>query len=221
MRIGDSALMPPVTMSLICVNGVMLIALWFCQRVGIDLNFFLGLHYWQAPSFKIYQFVSYMFMHGGFSHFFFNMFALWMFGTTIERTWGAKRYLIYYFVCGLGAALVQEIVWGIGRSPEVLAYYGDYLITVGASGAIFGILLAFGMLYPNAPLYIMFIPVPIKAKWMVIGYGIMELFAGVSQTGDNVAHFAHLGGMIFGYLLIMYWRKRDKKRVRDGVQEFF
>lgn len=213
--------MPPVTMSLICVNGVMLIALWFCQRVGIDLNFFLGLHYWQAPSFKIYQFVSYMFMHGGFSHFFFNMFALWMFGTTIERTWGAKRYLIYYFVCGLGAALVQEIVWGIGRSPEVLAYYGDYLITVGASGAIFGILLAFGMLYPNAPLYIMFIPVPIKAKWMVIGYGIMELFAGVSQTGDNVAHFAHLGGMIFGYLLIMYWRKRDKKRVRDGVQEFF
>ena len=213
--------MPPVTMSLICVNGVMLIALWFCQRVGIDLNFFLGLHYWQAPSFKIYQFVSYMFMHGGFSHFFFNMFALWMFGSTIERTWGAERYLIYYFVCGLGAALVQEIVWGIGRSPEALMYYGDYLITVGASGAIFGILLAFGMLYPNAPLFIMFIPIPIKAKWMVIGYGIMELFAGVSQTGDNVAHFAHLGGMIFGYLLIKYWRKRDKKRVRDGVQEFF
>lgn len=213
--------MPPVTMSLICVNGVMLIALWFCQRVGIDLNFFLGLHYWQAGSFKIYQFVSYMFMHGGFSHFFFNMFALWMFGTVIERTWGAKRYLIYYFVCGLGAAVVQEIVWGIGMSPETLAYYGDYLITVGASGAIFGILLAFGMLYPNAPLFIMFIPIPIKAKWMVIGYGIMELFAGVSQTGDNVAHFAHLGGMIFGYLLIMYWRKRDKKRVRDGVQEFF
>lgn len=213
--------MPPVTMSLICVNGVMLIALWFCQRVGIDLNFFLGLHYWQAGSFKIYQFVSYMFMHGGFSHFFFNMFALWMFGTVIERTWGAKRYLIYYFVCGLGAAVVQEIVWGIGMSPETLAYYGDYLITVGASGAIFGILLAFGMLYPNAPLFIMFIPIPIKAKWMVIGYGIMELFAGVSQTGDNVAHFAHLGGMIFGFLLIMYWRKRDKKRVRDGMQEFF
>ena len=200
--------MPPVTMSLICVNGVMLIALWLCQRVGIDLNFFLGLHYWQAESFKIYQFV-------------FNMFALWMFGSTIERTWGAKRYLIYYFVCGLGAALVQEIVWGIGRSPVALMYYGDYLITVGASGAIFGILLAFGMLYPNAPLYIMFIPIPIKAKWMVIGYGIMELFAGVSQTGDNVAHFAHLGGMIFGFLLIMYWRKRDKKRVRDGMQEFF
>jgi len=199
----------------------MLIALWLCQRVGIDLNFFLGLHYWQAGSFKIYQFVSYMFMHGGFIHFFFNMFALWMFGSTIERTWGAKRYLIYYFVCGLGAALVQEIVWGIGRSPVALMYYGDYLITVGASGAIFGILLAFGMLYPNAPLYIMFIPIPIKAKWMVIGYGIMELFAGVSQTGDNVAHFAHLGGMIFGFLLIMYWRKRDKKRVRDGMQEFF
>lgn len=213
--------MPPVTMSLICVNGVMLIVLWLCQRVGIDLNFFLGLHYWQAESFKIYQFVSYMFMHGGFIHFFFNMFALWMFGSTIERTWGAKRYLIYYFVCGLGAALVQEIVWGIGRSPVALMYYGDYLITVGASGAIFGILLAFGMLYPNAPLYIMFIPIPIKAKWMVIGYGIMELFAGVSQTGDNVAHFAHLGGMIFGFLLIMYWRKRDKKRVRDGMQEFF
>ena len=213
--------MPPVTMSLICVNGVMLIALWLCQRVGIDLNFFLGLHYWQAPSFKLYQFVTYMFMHGGFSHFFFNMFALWMFGTVIERTWGAERYLIYYFVCGLGAALVQEIVWGIGMSPATLAYYGDYLITVGASGAIFGILLAFGMLYPNTPLFIMFIPIPIKATWMVIGYGIMELFAGVSQTGDNVAHFAHLGGMIFGYLLIKYWRKRDRKRVRDGVQEFF
>ena len=189
--------------------------------MGIDLNFFLGLHYWQAPSFKLYQFVTYMFMHGGFSHFFFNMFALWMFGTVIERTWGAERYLIYYFVCGLGAALVQEIVWGIGMSPAALAYYGDYLITVGASGAIFGILLAFGMLYPNTPLFIMFIPIPVKAKWMVIGYGIMELFAGVSQTGDNVAHFAHLGGMIFGYLLIKYWRKRDRKRVRDGVQEFF
>lgn len=213
--------MPPVTMSLICINGIMLIALWLTQRMGIDLNFILGLHYWGAPSFRIYQLVTYMFMHGGLSHFFFNMFALWMFGTVIERTWGVRRYLIYYFVCGIGAALVQELVWGLSMPSEVLAYYGDYLITVGASGAIFGILLAFGMLYPNAPLYIMFIPIPIKAKWFVIGYGIMELLAGVSQTGDNVAHFAHLGGMIFGYFLIRYWRRRDKSQMRDGVQEFF
>lgn len=213
--------MPPVTMSLICINGVMLIALWIGQRLGADLNYLLGLHYWGAPSFALYQPVTYMFMHGGLSHFFFNMFALWMFGTVIERTWGARRYLVYYFVCGLGAALVQEMVWGLGMPAEVLAYYGDYLITVGASGAIFGILLAFGMLYPDAPLFIMFIPIPIKAKWLVLGYGVMELFAGVSQTGDNVAHFAHLGGMIFGYLLIRCWRRRDRRRMRNGVQEFF
>lgn len=213
--------MPPVTMSLICVNGVMLIALWLFQRLGIDLNFVLGLHYWKAPSFALYQFITYMFMHGGFSHFFFNMFALWMFGTVIEHTWGARRFLLFYFVCGLGAALVQEIVWGLTMSPVALAYYGDYLITVGASGAIFGILLAFGMLFPNAPLFIMFIPIPVKAKWFVIGYAVLELFAGISATGDNVAHFAHLGGMIFGYLLIRYWQKRDRKRIRDGVQEFF
>jgi membrane associated rhomboid family serine protease len=140
-----------------------------------------------------------MFTHVDFSHFFFNMFAVFMFGRTIESYWGSKRYLTYYMITGIGAGLIQLLV----------CYFSIPAPTFGASGAVFGLLLAFGMLFPNAPIFIMFIPIPIKAKYFVIVYGVLEFFLGVAnRTGDNVAHFAHLGGMLFGIILILYWRKK-------------
>ena len=152
------------------------------------------------------------------AHLFFNMFALWMFGNSIENVWGPKRFLIFYFVCGIGAGLTQELVQYIQLSDIVEHYqfvnlgnrsipvddYLNMLTTVGASGAVYGILLAFGMMWPNSRIYIYF-AIPIKAKWFVIIYGLLELFSGFSSV-DNVAHFAHVGGMLFGFLLIMYWR---------------
>lgn len=166
-----------------------------------------------------------MFMHGGFTHLFFNMFALWMFGRILEQVWGPKRFLFYYLVCGIGAGFIQEIVQYVHYEMVLSAYtsvntgysvipMGEYLnmmTTVGASGAIYAILLGFGMLFPNQPLFIFPLPFPIKAKYFVIGYALIELYAGFANNpGDNVAHFAHLGGMIFGFILIMYWRKKDR-----------
>ena len=131
---------------------------------------------------------------------FFNMFALFMFGRSLEYYWGAKRFLIYYMVTGIGAGLIQLLVCYLT---------GAFSFTIGASGSVFGLLLAFGMIFPNIPLYIMFIPVPVKAKYMVIGYGLLEVYLGfANRAGDNVAHFAHLGGMIFGIFMILYWRKK-------------
>jgi membrane associated rhomboid family serine protease len=165
------------------------VALWF------------GLQSFGTGDFSPYQLVTYMFTHEEFSHIFFNMFALFMFGSVIERTWGVKRYLIYYLTTGIGAGLVQLLIWHIT---------GQVGITIGASGAVFGLLLAFGMLFPNAPLFLMFIPIPIKAKYMVIGYGLIEFFFGIANhSGDNIAHFAHLGGMLFGIILILFWRKKE------------
>lgn len=169
-----------------------------------NISSMYGLYFIEMPSFHIYQFVTYMFMHGGFMHLFFNMFALWMFGRIIEDTWGWKRFLIYYFVCGIGAALVQE-------AGQFLGLIHPYSMTVGASGAIYGILLAFGMLYPNEKMFIIPIPIPIKAKYFVMGYAAIELFEGMAAS-DGVAHFAHLGGMLFGFFLILYWRKKAKRR---------
>ena len=147
-----------------------------------------------VPDFWPWQLITYSFLHGGFTHLFFNMFALWMFGVQIENTWGSRRFAIFYFVCVVGAAVCQMIVsWGVP------------VATVGASGGVFGILLAFGMMFPEQPIYLYFV-LPIKAKWFVIGYGLIELFAGISGAQSGVAHFAHLGGMIFGFLLIQYWR---------------
>jgi membrane associated rhomboid family serine protease len=154
------------------------------------------------------------------------MFAVWMFGRIVEYEWGSKRFLLYYLITGAGAALVQEAVWAWElrdvifssvqqvnlNSVQLMAKeeFLDLYVTVGASGAVFGILLAFGIKFPNIPLYIMFIPIPVKAKYVVIGYGLIELFAGVSQLrGDSVAHFAHLGGMLFGFFMIMYWKHKD------------
>ncbi len=148
----------------------------------------------EIPGFWPWQLVTYGFLHGGFGHLFFNMFALWMFGLRIENDWGSRRFAIFYFVCVNGAGLIQMFVM-----------YGQPVPTVGASGGVFGILLAFGMMYPDEPIYIYFL-FPVKAKWLVIGYGLFTLYAGITGTQAGIAHFAHLGGMLFGFLLIQFWR---------------
>ena len=226
---------PPVTMHLIIINAILWLATMLLGSRGIvDLTHYLGLHFWKGTDFHFYQFFTYMFMHdsNGFAHIFFNMFSLWMFGSLLEKVMGMKRFIFFYVVCGLGAGLIQELVWqfswqsiladinnvstsvinnaiGTGEiDNEFLNMFYNGLITVGASGAIFGILLAFAMIFPNIPLYIMFIPIPVKAKYAVIGFAVIELFFGVSGAMDNVAHFAHLGGMLFGLILILYWKKK-------------
>ncbi|MBQ9668532.1 MAG: rhomboid family intramembrane serine protease [Prevotella sp.] len=169
------------------------------------LSQWCGLRFFLAPDFHFYQLFTYMFLHGSFYHLFGNMFALWMFGRIIEQVWGPKKFLFYYIFCGIGAGLTQEIL-------QVFTAGGG--VTIGASGAIFGILLAFGMIYPNEKIFIIPIPVPIKAKWFVIFYAALELFLGFNagRTGsDNVAHMAHIGGMLFGLLLILYWRRQEQR----------
>lgn len=215
------AILPLVVKNLLIINGIFFLATIAMDMVWhIDLAQYLGLHYIGATDFRPYQFVTYMFMHGSFAHLFFNMFALWMFGNAIENAWGPKRFLIFYFVCGIGAGLTQELVQYIqfsdihnfqnvnlgGRIVPVEDYL-NMLTTVGASGAVYGILLAFGMMWPNSMIYLYFL-IPIKTKWFVLIYGLLELFTGFSSI-DNVAHFAHVGGMVFGLLLILYWRNKE------------
>lgn len=209
---------PPVTRNLIIINllvwlGSITLPTVLMQKFQIQFDpiGLFGLHYFGAENFNLAQFFSYMFMHDtkSFGHVFFNMFSVFMFGRTLEHVFGQKRFLIYYLATGAGAALVQQAVWyyiGVGGSPFV-----EHFVTVGASGSVFGILLAFGMLFPNTPLYLMFIPIPIKAKYFVIFYGAAELFMGVVGTGDGIAHWAHLGGMIFGFLLLKYWQRTINK----------
>ena len=216
------SILPTVVKNLLIINGIFFLATIAGEHVWrIDLADYLGLHYIGASDFRPYQFVTYMFMHGNFAHLFFNMFALWMFGNTIENAWGPKRFLIFYFVCGIGAGITQELVQYIQLKDLIENYqyvrmgsrsisvdeYLNMLTTVGASGAVYGILLAFGMMWPNSRIYIYF-AIPIKAKWFVIIYGIIELFSGFSSV-DNVAHFAHVGGMLFGLILILYWRHKE------------
>lgn len=220
-------MMPTVTKNLIIINALFFFATVVLgnPRYGIDLNDYLGLHFFLADKFNPAQLITYMFMHGSFTHLFFNMFAVWMFGRTLEQVWGPKRFLFYYILCGIGAGLVQELVQFVHYEAVLSAYdsvdtgsriipMADYLnlmVTVGASGAVYAILLGFGMLFPNQQLFIIPIPFPIKAKYFVIGYALLELYLGFSNNpNDNVAHFAHLGGMIFGFILIMYWRKKSK-----------
>jgi membrane associated rhomboid family serine protease len=162
--------------------------------------------------FEWWQPVTYMFLHGGFSHLFFNMFALWMFGRGLEMEMGTKRFLIYYFVCGVGAALVQ-----LGIAQIDISNLSDpslYLITptLGASGAIFGLLLAFGMLHPNVMIMLLIPPIPMRAKWFVVIYGLLELGFIVLAPNDGVAHFAHLDGMFFAWLLLVFWMRRARNR---------
>ena len=211
---------PTVTRYILIANFIIYFLAAVLERYGVDLNTLCGLHYASAPSFHFWQPVTYMFLHANFSHIFFNMFAVWMFAPMIENEWGARRFSLYYLVCGLGAALVQELVWMLMLSnmggmydAATLARLAAALNTIGASGAVFGILFAFGWLYPDVPMYILFIPIPIRARIFVIIYAVIELFAGIGNvmglSMSNVAHFAHLGGMLFGWLLILYWKKTD------------
>lgn len=231
---------PTITKNLLIVNVVVFLATYLFRTIGVDLNNVLGLHFFLAPDFHIYQLFTYMFAHGGFSHIFFNMFALWMFGCIVERTWGAKKFLTYYIVCGVGAGLFQELAqfaqfyfiaseqlphFTLAQTMKVANASAAGLnlwTTVGASGAVYGILLAFGMLYPEERIFIFPLPVPIKAKWFVMGYAAIELFMAYSSTGDGVAHLAHLGGMVFGFFLIRYWRRHpDIRYSRRSGQQFF
>jgi membrane associated rhomboid family serine protease len=231
--------LPPVVKNLIFINVLMLLANYAAKSVfGVDLTMILGLYFPKSEQFMPVQIVTHMFMHGGFWHIFFNMYALYIFGQVLENVWGPRRFFIFYIVCGLGAALTHETVIAFqynhlaqSLSPENLqlvlnegtAYFnkGQGFVdptmqslqillntpTVGASGAIFGVLLAFGVLFPNTQLMLLFPPIPIKAKYFVLVYGAIELYLAVTQPGSNIAHAAHLGGMLFGYLLIRYWRK--------------
>jgi membrane associated rhomboid family serine protease len=259
---------PPVVKNLIIINVLFLLATWILQTRNVDLVEFFGMHYPGSEKFRLHQIITHMFMHDptGIAHIFFNMFALWMFGRVLESVWGSRRFMIYYFVTGLGAVALHMFVnyleissmqntieaFRNTPSPEILDQFvskhlsnptvqvrdfintwydnptsslysaeGQQLMerilqmkmdipTVGASGAVFGVLLAFGVLFPNTQLMLLFPPIPIKAKYFVIGYGLIELYLGFSRPGSNVAHFAHLGGMLFGYLLIKYWNKTTK-----------
>lgn len=231
---------PTITKNLLIINVAVFVATYLFRSFGVDLNNVLGLHFFFAPDFHIYQLFTYMFAHGGFSHIFFNMFALWMFGCIVERTWGPKKFLFYYIVCGVGAGLFQELAqyaqfyliaseqlphFTLAQTMKVAKASAAGLnlwTTVGASGAVYGILLAFGMLYPEERIFIFPLPVPIKAKWFVVGYAAIELFMAYSSTGDGVAHLAHLGGMVFGFFLIRYWRRHpDIRYSRRSGQQFF
>lgn len=214
---------PTVTRNIIIINILFFFGSIVAQRYGITLSDYLGLHFFMASDFNPIQLVTYLFMHGGFAHIFFNMFAVYMFGRILEQYWGPKRFLIFYLVCGIGAGLTQELVQYIQYATELSRYaqvnigtaivpmseYLNMMTTIGASGAVFGILLAFGMIFPNEKLFIFPLPLPIKAKFFVIGYAVIELYSGLANaTGDNIAHFAHLGGMVFGIFLILYWKKK-------------
>jgi membrane associated rhomboid family serine protease len=197
---GQFSVLPPVIKNLLILNGLI-----FLAQLDPTINGWLT--YWAAlwpldtmpnmPNFWPWQLVTYGFMHGGFEHILFNMFALWMFGVQIENAWGSKRFSIFYFVCVIGAGILQTIVTTAEPGPGMYP-------TIGASGGVFGLLLAFGMMFPDQQIYLYFL-FPVKAKWFVIGYGLIELWGGVIG-GSTIAHFAHLGGMLFGFLLIQYWR---------------
>jgi len=218
--------MPPITKNLIIINVLFFLGGIVAPRYGLELSTYLGLHFFMADNFNPAQLISYMFMHGSLTHLFFNMFAVWMFGRILEQIWGPKRFLFYYIACGIGAGLVQELVQYIQYAVELSAYdkvdmgeglilpmkqYLNMMNTVGASGAVYAILLAFGMLFPNEKMFIIPFPFPIKAKYFVAGYAVIELMEGIANNPtDNVAHFAHLGGMIFGFLLIIYWRRKNR-----------
>ena len=289
-------ILPPVVKNLLILNVLIFLLTYVLDlKTGFDLNEYLGLHWVTSNAFLPVQFISYMFLHGGFMHIFFNMFALWTFGSVIENTWGAKKFIIFYAVCGIGAAVTQTAVvgWDIKTSQEAAdKYYADkspdaFLVfvkdrgivgdqggivkrflnylsdtkprqdiiefidgwnankfdkefqaeatefvdaymnrkinqtTVGASGAVYGLLLAFGMLFPNALLYLYF-AIPIRAKYAVALFGLLELYSGAQNSGsDNVAHFAHLGGMVFGYFLIVSWKKKSFDRFNTNHKDWF
>ncbi|MFM2206628.1 MAG: hypothetical protein RL213_603 [Bacteroidota bacterium] len=262
------SILPEAVKNILIINGIFYLATVVLANRGVDLGNLLGLHYWESRDFRPWQVITYMFMHGSFSHLFFNMFAVWMFGAAVENIWGAKRFLTYYLLTGLGAAVCHYAIFYYELRPAV-AFIDDFLkepdltkldyfmnadfsgiynsselsghirqlkeiwavdpdtaleysrrfmvrfhedlinapVVVGASGSVFGLLLAYGMIFPNSIIYIYF-ALPIKAKYFVILYGALELFSGIAKVpGDNIAHFAHLGGLLTGFILIHYWRR--------------
>ena len=211
--------MPPVVKNLLLLNVVMYLITMLTGNFMYE-NF--ALFYFKSPFFKPFQLVTHMFMHGGFTHILFNMYTLFIFGSVLERVWGGQKFLLYYFITGIGAALLHLGVMYLqlqGYIAEVNAgnIYAQANIqallttpTVGASGAIYGLLLAYGMLFPNNIMQLIIPPVALKAKWFVLIFGALELLLGLSGRGGNVAHFAHLGGMIFGFFLILYWKKNNR-----------
>lgn len=233
-------MMPPVTKNLLIINVLCFLATYVVALHKIDLNSLMGLHFFMADNFNPYQLLTYMFMHGNLEHIFFNMFAVWMFGRIIEQVMGSKRFLFYYLACGIGAGVIQEFVQWVHymnlEHTDVARYgselvYGKYVIqhglavdinmwnTVGASGAVYGILLAFGMIFPNEKMFIFPIPVPIKAKLFVIGYAIIELF--LTGSNDGVAHYAHLGGMLVGFIILLMWKDGGHGGPLDKIRNFF
>ena len=232
---------PIVTRNLLIINVLVYLLASVVELGGKSLTDWGALHFFMASDFHVYQFITYQFLHGGFTHLFFNMFALWMFGCVIENVWGSKKFIFYYIFCGIGAGLCQEMVQYISFAADgltsldpaqVLNVNGQRLMTVdqimnlsstiGASGAVYGILLAFGMTFPNERIFIFPLPIPIKAKWFVAIYAIIEFVSAMSSVGDGVAHMAHIGGMLFGFLLILYWRKRPNSYFNvDATRQFF
>lgn len=204
---------PTVTKNLVAINILMFIATLVNENFMVA-NF--AMFYPASPFFKPWQILTHMFMHGGFWHIFFNMYSLLMFGSILERSLGPKKFLIFYFVTGLGAvALHTGVEWMQARvfiaNGAVDAYQRLLMTpTLGASGAIYGVLIGFAMLYPQARLTLIFPPIPMTAKWLVIIFAAIELFSGINGIQESVAHFAHLGGMLFGWLLIRWWRKHGK-----------
>lgn len=192
------SLLPPAVKHLLIINVLVFGADYVLQRQGIYLGNILALFSLQSGNFQVWQPLSYMFMHANLTHIFFNMFNLWMFGAAMENFWGTKRFLTYYLACGIGAGLLYMLLPGLH-------------ITVGASAAVYGLLLAFGMTFPNEYIYLYFL-MPIKTKWFVTGMIVIELLQGIFYSYDGVAHFAHLGGMLIGFLLIMWWRKHPFSR---------
>ncbi len=275
IRMGGFNILPTGVKNLLIINVLVFLATIVFHATGTcDLDRWLGLHYAAASDFHAWQFITYMFMHANFGHLFFNMFALWMFGAAVENYWGTKRFLIYFFITGIGAALTHYLITYFQIHPmlSLLNQFLDnpsmdtyrYLVEnnkdihfsemlqnnllylqqnpdslndivvvtanakatflnsfniIGASGAVFGVLLAFGMLFPNNLIYIYFL-LPIKAKWLVLIYGGIELLYGVAGAGDGVAHFAHLGGMIFGIIVILLWRKGERGGFGNGSRTF-
>ncbi len=276
IRMGGFNILPTGVKNLLIINVLLFLATVVFKQTGlVDLERWLGLHYFSSQLFMPWQPVTYMFMHANFGHLFFNMFALWMFGAAVENTWGTKRFLLYYFITGMSAGLMHYLVIFFQIHPTIAMmdqfladpslesfrsfveqYHGKYLREdalqqtllyleqspsaiqdvvnnvisskdallnqfnlVGASGAVFALLLAFGMLFPNAEIYIYFL-FPIKAKWFVVIYGALELIYGVAGTGDGVAHFAHLSGMLVGLVLILLWRRYDKNQRKDNFYQY-
>lgn len=193
----------PVVLNLIIINAIVFVAQLVFDKTGGQsawLTNKLALYSPGTGKFEAYQLLTHMFAHGGYFHILFNMYALWLFGAVLERNWGPKKFLIFYFACGLAAALAQMLLVPNGS-------------TIGASGAIMGLLAAFAYTYPNIQFYILPIPFPIKAKYLAAIYAALDIFGGFSGAGDGVAHFAHLGGLIMGFILVIIWNKGNKKNL--------